>query len=150
MRIEILHTKQLDEWIANRHYLHTTPAGARIRMAFYIGKMMVGAMMWGRPTARYIDNDSVMELTRCVFIDEAPKNTESAALAMARKYIRMHFPEIRAVLAYSSTGQGHEGTIYKADGWFITSITQGGKGWESREKRTVIDQSKKIRWMRSV
>lgn len=149
MRIEESHSTKLDEWIAERHYLHTTPPGTKIRMAFYIGKMMVGAMMWGRPTSRNIDNESIMELTRCVFIDEAPKNTESSALSMARKYIRKHYPEVKAVLAYSSTGQNHEGIIYKADGWFIVGQTRGGDGWKSRE-RVTIDPSPKIKWMRSV
>lgn len=46
------------------------------------GKYLVGAMMWGRPTSRKIDQKSILELTRCCFLDFMPKNTESKGLAI--------------------------------------------------------------------
>lgn len=104
--------------------------------------------MWGRPVARGLDQARLLELTRMYFIDDTPPFIESRALGMARSYIRKHLPDVKGVLAYSSTGEGHEGTVYEADGWF--SVGHSGKvGWDSRPGRTVRDESPKIRWVRS-
>ena len=52
-----------------------------------------GAMMWGRPTSPKVDQENIMELTRMYFVDETEHCIESKALAMARKYIRKHYPK---------------------------------------------------------
>lgn len=107
-------------------------------------------MMWGRPTARSLDRDSLLELTRMYLIDETEPFAESRALAIARKHIRKHYPTIKGLLAYSSMGAGHEGKIYAADNWFPLGLTRKRlNGWTSREARTDRDLSQKIRWVRS-
>jgi len=53
------------------------------------------------------------------------------------------------LISYTSTGQGHEGTIYKATNWKITGNTRdysNNKGWENRENRQNRDSSKKIKF----
>ncbi len=107
--------------------------------------------MWGRPTSRHIDQKRILELTRMCFIDDTERFVESKALAMARKCIRKHFPEVKGCIAYSSTGQGHDGVIYQADNWFQLGITKGAS-WNNnvRKGRKDIDTSDKIRWVRSV
>jgi hypothetical protein len=107
-------------------------------------------MMWGRPTSRHYDQNGILELTRMFFVDDTEPYAESKALAMSRKHIRKHYPEVKGLLAYSSTGQGHEGTIYAADNWFRIGKTDGGK-WsgKDRENRKNIDISGKWRWART-
>lgn len=150
VRLYIEHDKTVDQWLIERHYLHCVPAGAVFRMCFKddAGRV-VGCMMWGRPTSRKIDQERILELTRMHFIDDTPPFIESHCLAMARKYIRKHNNRIKGIIAYSSTGAGHEGTVYEADGWFELGSGRGGGSWESRENRTNRDLSKKIRWVRS-
>lgn len=148
MRLEICNNQTLDEWIKERHYLHSTPAGAKLRLWIKDDKNnVIGAMMWGRPTARTYDQDRILELTRMYMVDETESNAESKALGMARKLIRKELPQVKGLLAYSSTGEGHKGTIYEADNWFALGTTAGGS-W-NRENRKNIDTSKKIRWVRS-
>lgn len=151
MRLEVAHTKELDRWIAEHHYLGNTPAGARLRLwVLDQGGRRIGAMMWGRPVARNLDGEKLLELTRMYMVDDTEPNAESRALAMARKHIRKHLPQIVGLLAYSSTGKGHEGTIYAADGWFVTGRSKSSRtGWQSREGRANKDGSEKIRWARS-
>jgi hypothetical protein len=105
-------------------------------------------MMWGRPVARDLDQERLLELTRMYLVDDTPPFIESRVLAMARGYIRKHTPDIKGVLAYSSTGEGHEGTVYEADGWFQLGRTTRSN-WDNREGRTMRDDSPKIRWVRS-
>lgn len=174
-KIELLitHHTGTDNWIRQHHYLHSTPAGARVRMEFYItyseayqlaqesgvnlsnldmcdGKYLVGAMMWGRPTSRKIDQKSILELTRCCFLDFMPKNTESKGLAKARAWIRKHLPEVKGLIAYSSTAEEHQGTIYLADGWFKVSESESPHAsWETRVGRRNRDLSVKYKFARS-
>lgn len=121
-------TTEVDNWIAERHYLKSTPAGARLRFWVLVEGKRVGAMMWGRPVARNLDQDRLLELTRMYFIDDTPRFIESRGLGMARSYIRKHLPEVKGLLAYSSTGEGHEGTVYEADGWFCVGMSGGAHG----------------------
>jgi hypothetical protein len=81
------------------------------------------------------------------FIDEAPKNSESRALSMMRRYIRTWFPQIRLLLAYSDPLQGHNGTIYEADGWapFGKTKRASGYGWRNRPNRKNDSVSPKLR-----
>lgn len=150
MRIEECHSKKIDRWIAKRHYLKSIPGGARLRLWFYDdNNNVIGAMMWGRPSARLLDQKIILELTRMYFIDNTEHCIESKALAKARKYIRQNFPEVKGLLAYSSTKQGHGGTIYRADNWFPFGITRGDKWSRKNRQRKDIDTSPKIRWLRS-
>jgi hypothetical protein len=145
VRIEVSHSKELDRWVKQRHYLNSTPAGAKLRLWILDDKgERIGAMMWGRPNARRLDQISLLELTRMYMVDETEPNAESKALALARKYIRKNMPEIKGLIAYSSTGQGHEGTIYKADNWFELGRNKvSAKGWSNREGRENRDSSEK-------
>lgn len=151
MRLEVCKSIELDRWIADRHYLRSVPAGARLRL-WVIDSTggRIGAMMWGRPSTRSLDKDSLLELTRMYLIDDTEHCAESRALAMARKHIRKHMPEVKGLIAYASTGQQHEGTIYRADGWFAIGLTaKRRQGWSSRIGREDRDLSQKIRWVRS-
>ena len=82
------------------------------------------------------------------FVDDTSPFVESKSLGMARKHIRKHYGNVKGLIAYSSTGYGHEGTIYRADNWYALGGSAGGS-WENRENRTNRDLSQKIRWTRS-
>ncbi len=152
LKLKVVHETELDNWIAERHYLKSTPAGAVIRMEFCTPEnTRLGAMMWGRPVAPKVDQEHILELTRMYFVDNTEDFVESKALAMARKYIRKHYPKIKGLIAYSSTAEGHKGTIYQADGWFKISESKSETGsWENREGRKNRDLSIKIKYARSV
>ncbi|MBR2287103.1 MAG: hypothetical protein IJ865_02600, partial [Clostridia bacterium] len=100
LRMNISHTTELDRWIAERHYLHSTPAGAVIRMEFLNRNgERIGAMMWGRNTSPKQDQKNLLCLTRMYFIDDTEDFVESKALGIARKYIRKHYPQIKGLTA---------------------------------------------------
>jgi hypothetical protein len=117
MKLEVSHKTDVDKYIIEHHYLHSAPAGARLRLWVKDddGKT-VGAMMWGRPTARTYDIIRIMELTRLYLVSDTEHCAESKALGMARKHIRKNFPDVKGLITYASSGEGHKGTIYEADG----------------------------------
>lgn len=53
----------------------------------------------------------------------------------------------KGLVAYSSTGHGHEGTVYQADGWFEVSRSRAARDY--REGRKNLDTTAKIKWVRS-
>lgn len=152
MQLLVEHDTSVDRWLIEHHYLHSVPAGAVIRMRFEDNAhRTLGCMLWGRPSARALEQSgSILQLTRMCFVDDTEACIESRALAMARKYIRKHYPTCKGLLSYSSTGEGHVGTIYRADNWYLLGRTQARrKGWTSRAGRTDQDGSIKLRWTRS-
>jgi len=158
MWLSIAHNEDIDNWVAARHYLKSRGSSAStIRMWFLTGNKVefiddtkkVGAMLWNHPTARLFDNNTLLELTRMYFIDDTEPNIESKALAMARRYIRRNHPHIKGVIAYSSTGYNHDGTIYKADNWFTMGTRKGTTWARTNRARADADNSDKILWVRS-
>ena len=148
MRLEEVHSVEVDRYITEHHYLHSAPAGARLRLWIKDdSNNIIGAMMWGRPTARTYNQERILELTRMFMVDDTEPYAESKALAMARKLIRKQLPQVKGLISYSSTGEHHKGTIYEADGWFAVGMIEA-KAWNKKD-RANIDVSKKIRWVRS-
>lgn len=134
------------------HYLQCCPPGYIFVLEFLDGKDLAGAMLLGRPSSKEYDCDTIMQLHRMYFVDEAPKNTESQGLSMMRRYIRTWVPGIKLMLSYSDPEHGHTGAIYAADGWakFGMTTKHWGYGWNSRVGRRK-DQplSAKQRWVRT-
>ena len=60
MNLIISHSMQTDQWLQDHHYLHTTPAGAVLRMEFWDCNQLIGAMMWGRNTSPRQDQKNVL------------------------------------------------------------------------------------------
>lgn len=144
-------SRELAAWIKDRHYLASTPPGYVVALEFLEGRQRFGAMLLGRPASRAYDADRVLELTRMFFTDEAPRNSESAALAMMRAWVRKWLPGIRLLLSYSDPAAGHTGGIYAADGWapFGRTATAKSWGWKSRDGRRDSPQGPKQRWVRT-
>ena len=150
-RLQPSESRELHAWILERHYLKTCPPGYRFALEFVTGSERVGGMLLGRPGARAIDGTLWCELTRMVFLDAAPPNTESRALALMRRFVRTWAPEVRGLLSYSDAAAGHAGTIYLADGWAPFGTTRNGDvGWRNRPGRTATGKpTRKIRWVRT-
>jgi hypothetical protein len=144
-------SRELSGWIGSRHYLRFSPPGYVAAFEFLLDGARAGGALLGRPTARSMDPDRILELTRFYCIDAAPKNSESQALAKIRRQVRTWFPRVKLLLAYSDPVQGHTGVIYEADGWAPFGMTDRnhGRGWQARPGRREEKQSRKQRWVRT-
>ena len=63
-----------------------------------------------------------LELNRMAFSQALPRNTESRALAITMKLIKRHRPDIKWIVSYADATQCGSGTIYRASGFYLTSI----------------------------
>ena len=100
MKINIVHSKELDKWIAEHHYLHSAPAGAIIRMEIQDDtSQRIGGMMWGRNPSPKQDQRNVLCLTRmyCVDIRKAGRwqwreNISASIIRKSKGWLRIRPP----------------------------------------------------------
>ena len=71
-----------------------------------------------------IQNGSYVELTRVWCMNDAPRNTESRIIGQSLKLLPK---EIKLVISFSDTSQGHCGLIYQATNWYYLGCNKGGK-----------------------
>lgn len=150
-RAQPAESREIRAWIMSRHYTGSAPPGYVLALEFLEGRMRVGAMLIGRPTSRELDPDVWLELTRMYFLEAAPRFSESRALAMMRRYVRVYLPSVRALIAYSDPSVGHAGTVYAADGWaaFGRTSNHGSVAWRNRPGRRPSPGGRKLRWVRT-
>jgi hypothetical protein len=142
-------TRELRAWISARHYLRSVPPGQLFILEFSIHRARCGAMLWGRPASRTLDPARTLQLHRMVFLEDAPKLTESHALAMARRYIRVHHPRVNLVITYCDPAEAHHGTIFLADGWAYLGHTRKHAGYGWRRAKPTGPIPPKTRWIRT-
>lgn len=152
-RAQPAESRALRAWIVERHYTETAPPGFAFVLEALLDNERVGALMFGRPAARELDADLWLELTRMVFVDETPAHVESRGLALARRYIRRWQPNVVGLIAYSDPSVGHDGVVYRADGWAPFGRTRNSRsGWSTRPGRKPPAgerPSRKQRWVRA-
>lgn len=104
--------------------------------------------IWSSPVAanRLKEGKTALELRRMAIADDAPKNTASRMIGVMRKIIKKDFPHITLLLSYQDTDV-HQGTIYKASGWYLASRNKG-TSWTNNTRKRNKEQSlsDKIRW----
>jgi hypothetical protein len=146
VKVVEVRNESVDRFLEKKHYLQSVPAGAKHRFKFCLPVRIdfVGAAMWGRPVARMEDQKNTLELTRFWTDDYTPKNTESYVLGKMMRVLREKGYD--RLIAYSSTGEEHEGTIYKATNWEKVKETDRSSSWENREGRKDRDKSPKIKF----
>lgn len=146
VKVTEVRDESVDRFLKRKHYLESVPAGAKHRFKFSLPARIdfLGAAMWGRPVARLEDQENTLELTRFWTSDYTPKNTESYVLGKMMRILRKKGYD--RLIAYSSVGEEHDGTIYKATNWNKIKETVRSSNWENRQGRKDKDRSPKIKF----
>ena len=76
----------------------------------------------------------MLELNRMAFSDVLPKNSESRALGVAFRLIKKHYPNIEWILSFSDGTQCGDGAIYRASGFYLTSIKKNTELYKINDK----------------
>lgn len=93
---------------------------------------IIGAMIYGRVAManawkKYVDDpNDLIELRRLCCIDNTPKNTESYFIGKTLRYLKNN-TDIKTVVSYADSMQGHKGIIYKASNFRYLGKTPNGK-----------------------
>ena len=124
------------EVFIKRHYLKTFPTGISKIYAVYQkqqeGKHMVGMIIFGNvfPTASkfllpLVTPPEMQELKRLYLDDINVRNLESFVIASALKLLQRDMPQVKAVVTFADSNQGHVGAIYQATNAKYIGISNG-------------------------
>lgn len=86
---------------------------------------LIGAIVYSHPVGRnsansisqMLKSENVLELVRMVIKDGYGKNIESFCLAESFRRLNTDHPEVKCILTYADSEEGHRGTIYQATGF---------------------------------
>lgn len=114
--------KQAKEYIIKHHYSHGCHNAPSPCYGLFDKDTLIGVLMFATPCSENVRSsifgkdykNSVTELHRLHILDVTPKNAESYFTARCLKQLKADKPQIKAVISFSDTTVGHEGTIYKA------------------------------------
>lgn len=119
------------------HYSRSAPNTSTYRHGLYLREglllgELLGVALWIPPTRAAAETltpnwESVLSLSRFAIHPDAPANAASFLLAASRRAIdRAKWP---ILLTYADTGEGHTGSIYKADNWECLGEVPAGDTW---------------------
>lgn len=123
--------KMAKEYIIENHYSHGCHNGASPCYGLFNGDDLIGCLMFATPCSENVRSsifgvehkDKVTELHRLHIKDVTPKNTESWFIMQCMKLLKFDNPKIRAIISFSDSTEGHEGTIYKATNFYRIGTT---------------------------
>ena len=114
--------QEAKDYIRKNHYSHGCHNGPSPCYGLFDNGQLIGVLMFATPCSENVRasvfgpdmKDAVTELHRLHILDVTPKNTESWFISRCLKLLKEDKPQIKAVLSFSDSTEGHEGTIYKA------------------------------------
>lgn len=120
--VKRISSKQAKEYIIKNHYSHGCHNGPFPCYGLFDADSLIGVLMFATPCSENVrasvfgqeHKDAVTELHRLHILDCTPKNTESWFISRCLKLLKQDNQKIKAVLSFSDTTEGHDGTIYKA------------------------------------
>lgn len=121
-RVARISCEEAKQYIRKNHYSHGCHNAPSPCYGLFDGLKLIGVLMFATPCSENVRasvfgeemKESVIELHRLHILDVTPKNTESWFITKCLKMLKEDNPKIKAVISFSDTTEGHEGTIYKA------------------------------------
>ena len=112
------------------HYSGKSVQNSQLHLGVFLNGKCHGAMQFGPPMDKrrmlgLVEGTgwaNFLELNRMAFGPELPRNSESRALGIAFRLIRKHYPHVKWILSFSDATQCGDGAIYRASGFYLTSI----------------------------
>ncbi len=135
--------KVAKEYIKKHHYTHGCHNGPSPCYGLFEGEELIGVLMFATPCSENVRSsifgpeykDSVTELHRLHILDITPKNTESWFIGQCLKLLKTDKPQIKAVISFSDSTEGHDGTIYKATNAYRIGHTGSAMFYKDKDGR---------------
>lgn len=128
--VKVIPAKIANEFVKKHHYSGKVVPNSTLHFGCFLDGKLHGVMSYGSPfdKSRVLGMvqpckwNEMLELNRMAFDDYLPKNSESRCLAVSIKLIKQNAPHIKWILSFSDGTQSGDGTIYRASGFYLTSI----------------------------
>jgi len=104
------------------HYSRAMPKSKLVKIGVWEDGHFRGAIVYGLGANRHLANPfglkstEVVELVR-VALAPGREHPTSRCVAISLRLLRRQSPDLKLVVSYADSGQGHVGTIYQAGGW---------------------------------
>lgn len=125
--------KVAKEYIKKYHYSHGCHNMPSPCYGLFDNQQLIGVLMFATPCSERVrasvfgdskeEKNAVVELHRLHILDVTPKNAESYFIGKCLKLLKKDRPQTKAVLSFSDTTIGHNGTIYKASNFYFIGKT---------------------------
>lgn len=148
MEARPLTLSQANEAVERLHRHHNKVRGHRFSIGAYVGSVLVGAAIVGRPVSRGVPPYDVAEVTRLV--TDGTRNACSflysrcarAAKAMGFLWIQTYILDIEPGTSLLASGWERDGTV-RGVGWDVP-------GWDNRSGRRGEGMGPKVRWKKDL
>jgi hypothetical protein len=156
LRVAPIAAVDANAFVRHHHYSGKVVRNSQLHLGVFLGDRLEGAMQFGPPLDRRKLlglvagtrwNDCI-ELSRLVFSERLPRNSESRALAVAFRLMRREYPHLQWVVSFADGTQCGDGTIYRAAGFVLTGITANKTIWLAPSGECVADLTLRQQQMR--
>ena len=118
IKIVMCEKDQADNIIVKHHYSKKPTKNSFLNLLVYYNDKVSGALQIGygiRPEIiGEFNKGEVVEFDRMWLSDEMPKFSETITLSLLNKFLKSRYKDLKAIISYSDTSVGNNGTIYKA------------------------------------
>jgi len=130
----------------NWHYSKCLPIGKLVKIGAWENNKFIGVVMFGRGATPKLGSpynlgqDECVELVRIALTKHNAPVSQIAALAI--KFLKQSNPNLRLIVSFADSSQGHHGGIYQAGNWIYNGQGAISRFWMIKGKithpRTVI------------
>jgi hypothetical protein len=128
--VKVIPAKIANEFVKKYHYSGKVVPNSILHFGCFLDEQLHGVLSYGSPMDKnkvlsLVENtkwNEMLELNRMAFNDYLPKNSESRCIAISIKLIKKNAPHIKWLLSFSDGTQCGDGTIYRASGFYLTSV----------------------------
>jgi hypothetical protein len=145
--VKVIPPKIANEFVKKHHYSGKVVPNSQLHFGAFLDGDLHGVMSFGPSTDKskligLVKNskwNDFIELNRMAFDEHLPKNSESRCISIAIKLIKKNAPHIKWIVSFADGCQCGDGTIYRASGFYLTSIKQN-TGLRKDENGNVYSQ----------
>jgi len=128
--VKVIPAKIANEFVKKHHYSGKVVPNSTLHFGCFLDEKLHGVLSYGSPMDKkkvlpLVTNtlwNEMLELNRMAFDNYLPKNSESRCISISIKLIKKNAPQIKWILSFSDGTQCGDGTIYRASGFYLTSV----------------------------
>jgi hypothetical protein len=122
------------------HYSKTMPIGRTVKVGVWEDGVFIGVVLFSHGATPSLGKPYGMESTEAIELVRIAltkhKSTVSKILAIALRMLKTQSPNLKLVISFADTEQGHHGGIYQATNWVYAGTTKPAKVMVINGKRT--------------
>lgn len=130
--VKVIPSKIANNFVKKHHYSGKVIQNSSLHFGCFLDNRLEGVMSYGpsinkKGTINLVKDtgwNEFIELNRMAFSDYLPKYSESRCIAISIRLIKKNAPHIKWIISFADGTQCGDGTIYRASGFKLISISE--------------------------